>query len=140
MHTNGSRIRFYSAIGCTIGANIATHHSGWDKDYINSQLVYTRDTAFSTRPDSLFGIYCALVIKAGVEIDISKNIMIKTGLSFNLASTNILGSPYDYNYTGGSGSAVWGQGFARAFIPYSVGLNVAILFGMKTQNGKMRID
>jgi hypothetical protein len=111
LHTQGQKVRFYSADGLSVGVTLAANHSE------NETGLYAKDTSFTTHLDSTSGFYCTVMLSAGVQISIAQNMLINISTTFRISSSAVLGatnafySPNPY-----------------PFVPYSIGLNIEILF------------
>ncbi|MFI5140192.1 MAG: hypothetical protein ACHQIM_20395 [Sphingobacteriales bacterium] len=114
LHTNGDKIRFYTAVGFVGGVTLAgkEHYHVQDAGYI-------RDTTTRFRADSSTTFYGSFNARAGIELNVNKNMLLKIGASFSMSAETVLGPGELY-----SGYLV---------LPYSIGLNVALLFRMGKQ-------
>ena len=130
LHTNGHKIRFYTAFGFAGGMNIIAKHYGNTKGFSGGTLFYDSTNVQWVKTNT--GLIAAFIARAGVELNASENVMVKIGADFNIGTTFSLGSPY-YNDT-----PVLNEVYPYPVNPYSIGLNVAVLFRTKTPKGKMR--
>jgi hypothetical protein len=130
LHTNGHRTRFYAALGFAGGMNLIARHYGNTKGFTGGNLVYDSTNIQWVKTNT--GLVAAFIARAGVELNVSETMMVKIGADFNIGSTFSLGSPY-YNDI-----PVLSEVYPYPVNPYSIGLNVAVLFRTKAPKEKTR--
>jgi hypothetical protein len=128
VHSYGKKVRFYTSDGISAGITLGARHSG-----TFAATGYTfNNISFTTSPDSVTAFYCTILASAGAQVSINASTMLNITAAFRLSPGNVLGATNPY-YTPG----------VYAFIPYSLGLNVEILFHTpdkgKNRNGRFSI-
>ena len=124
LHTNIGKVRFYSSFGFAGGVILSAH---FRDIYSNQPSGVFFDTTYRYHADSSTALYCTLNIKTGVEVEVSTKMLLRVGASFTVSGT---GDPL------GNSGLTFGYPYYYINVPYSLGLNVALLFRAPKKNKK----
>jgi hypothetical protein len=81
--------------------------------------------------EGVSSLYCSFITRAGIEMNASENVMVKMGASFNVSATS-----YTSLGTNDKLDPPFVTSLPVPVSPYSVGLNVAVVFRIKAQREK----
>lgn len=133
LHTHGEKVCFYSTIGFAVGVNVADRYR-----VQNGQDTADHTDLFTPGPNTetgfLSNLYWVGIARAGVQLDVANGMRLKIGASFNVTSS----------LDGNNGVNVSDLPFVTSnkvpFFPYSIGLDVAFLFKVKTKDARAKTN